>query len=57
MKFTLNWLKDTLDAIQAGLDVESIESPAEKTKDFIVARVAGGTARGRSVLLSVSSVV
>ncbi|WP_088346105.1 MULTISPECIES: phenylalanine--tRNA ligase subunit beta [Rhodomicrobium] len=50
MKFTLNWLKDHLDTkatldeihdglIQAGLEVESIENPADKLKDFTVARV------------------
>ena len=50
MKFTLGWLKDHLDTkasvttsmtalIQCGLEVESIENPAEKLKDFTVARV------------------
>ncbi len=50
MKFTLSWLKDhlqteaSLDEIAAkltliGLEVEGIEDPAGKLKDFIVARV------------------
>jgi phenylalanyl-tRNA synthetase beta chain len=50
MKFTLNWLKDHLDTdasldqihdglIQLGLEVESIDDPAEKLKAFTVARV------------------
>jgi phenylalanyl-tRNA synthetase beta chain len=50
MKFTLNWLKDHLDTtasvqeihdglIQVGLEVELIDDPAEKLKDFVVARV------------------
>ncbi len=50
MKFTLNWLKDHLDTnasldelhdalIQLGLEVESISNPADKLKDFTVARV------------------
>ncbi len=50
MKFTLSWLKDHLDTnasldelhdalIQLGLEVESIDDPAEKLKDFTVARV------------------
>ncbi len=50
MKFTLNWLKDHLDTdasldqlhdalIQLGLEVESIDNPAEKLKDFTVARI------------------
>lgn len=50
MKFTLNWLKDHLDTkasvdeihdalIQLGLEVESIDNPAHKLKDFTVARV------------------
>ncbi len=50
MKFTLNWLKDHLDTkasvaeihdglIQCGLEVESVENPAETLKDFTVARV------------------
>jgi phenylalanyl-tRNA synthetase beta chain len=50
MKFTLNWLKDHLDTkasvdeihdalIQLGLEVESIDNPADKLKDFTVARV------------------
>jgi phenylalanyl-tRNA synthetase beta chain len=50
MKFTLSWLKDhlqtdaSLDEIAAkltliGLEVEGIEDPAAKLKDFVVARV------------------
>lgn len=50
MKFTLSWLKDhlqtdaTLDEIAAkltliGLEVEGIEDPAAKLKDFVIARV------------------
>ncbi len=50
MKFTVGWLKEHLDTkasvtdihdglIQCGLEVESIENPAEKLKDFTVARV------------------
>jgi phenylalanyl-tRNA synthetase beta chain len=50
MKFTLNWLKDHLDTkaspaeieetlTQLGLEVEGITDPAEKLKDFTVARV------------------
>jgi phenylalanyl-tRNA synthetase beta chain len=50
MKFTLNWLKDHLDTdasvqqihdglVQAGLEVENIENPAEKLENFTIARV------------------
>ena len=50
MKFTLSWLKDhlqtdaSLDEIAAkltliGLEVEGIEDPAAKLKDFTIARV------------------
>jgi phenylalanyl-tRNA synthetase beta chain len=50
MKFTLNWLKDhlltdqsinqILDAlVHIGLEVESIDNPAERLKDFVVAQV------------------
>ena len=50
MKFTLSWLKDhlqtdaTLDAIVSkltliGLEVEGVEDPAAKLKDFTIARV------------------
>jgi len=50
MKFTLSWLKDHLDTsasleeicealTKIGLEVESIDDPAAKLKDFIVARV------------------
>jgi phenylalanyl-tRNA synthetase beta chain len=50
MKFTLNWLKDHLDTkasvaeihdglIQCGLEVESVENPAETLKAFTIARV------------------
>lgn len=50
MKFTLSWLKDHLDTsaplteiaqklVSIGLEVESIEDPAEKYKGFVVANV------------------
>ena len=50
MKFTLSWLKDHLDTsasleeicealTKIGLEVESVDDPAAKLKDFIVARV------------------
>ena len=50
MKFTLSWLKDhlqteaSLDEIAAkltliGLEVEGIEDPAAKLKDFTIARI------------------
>ncbi|WP_342359737.1 phenylalanine--tRNA ligase subunit beta [Terrarubrum flagellatum] len=50
MKFSISWLKDHLDTTaspaaiaetltRVGLEVESIENPAEKLKDFVVARV------------------
>jgi phenylalanyl-tRNA synthetase beta chain len=50
MKFTLGWLKDhletdaSLDAIldgliQCGFEVEGVENPGEKLKDFTIARV------------------
>ena len=50
MKFTLSWLKDHLDTdsstseivemlTRIGLEVEHVENPAEKLKDFVVAHV------------------
>ncbi len=50
MKFTLSWLKDHLDTDQSldqildalvsvGLEVESVDNPAERLKDFVVAQV------------------
>ena len=50
MKFTLSWLKDHLETtaslseiadklVTLGLEVESIDDPAEKYKGFIVATV------------------
>ena len=50
MKFTLSWLKDHLETtaslpeiahklVTLGLEVESIEDPAEKLKGFVVAHV------------------
>lgn len=50
MKFTLSWLKDHLDTTATvdeiadaltdlGLEVEGIENPAEKLKDFTIAKV------------------
>ena len=50
MKFTLSWLKDYLDTdadidavenamILAGLEVEDIDNPADKLKDFSIAKV------------------
>lgn len=50
MKFTLSWLKRHLDTnasvdeiatalTRVGLEVESVENPAEKLKDFVVAEV------------------
>jgi phenylalanyl-tRNA synthetase beta chain len=50
MKFTLDWLKDHLETdatldqildglIQLGLEVEGVDDPSEKLKDFTVARV------------------
>jgi phenylalanyl-tRNA synthetase beta chain len=50
MKFTLSWLKDHLETtaslseiaeklVNLGLEVESIEDPAEKLKGFVVANV------------------
>mgnify|MGYP000314654924 CR=1 FL=1 len=50
MKFTLDWLKDYLDTdadlptlldamMRAGLEVEHVEDPGEKLKDFTIAKV------------------
>ncbi len=50
MKFTLSWLKDHLDTNQSleqildalvniGLEVEGVDNPAERLKDFVVAQV------------------
>lgn len=50
MKFTLSWLKDHLDThysladictklVELGLEVESVENPAEKLKGFVVGQV------------------
>jgi phenylalanyl-tRNA synthetase beta chain len=50
MKITLNWLKDHLDTtatlaeitdklVTLGLEVESVANPADKYKDFVIARV------------------
>lgn len=50
MKFTLSWLKDHLDTqssleeictklVQLGLEVESVDNPAEKLKGFVVGKV------------------
>lgn len=50
MKFTLNWLKDHLETDKSldeillaltdiGLEVESVDNPADRLKDFVVAKV------------------
>ena len=59
MKFTLSWLKDHLDtdaSVQAiadkltalGLEVESVDNPAEKLAPFVVAEVVSAEQIGRA---------